>query len=74
MNWKIFGNKLWKGAIAAAAAAAIAYLIAALKGLETADGVPQWLLLLTPLILHGLSQLNNLIKHWPWRWDPWADQ
>jgi len=63
MDWGIWFGKLWKGALAAGAAALIGYLIMAVKGLEGDAGAPQWLLLLVPLILHGLGLLNNLVKH-----------
>ena len=63
MKWDIWFSKLWKGAIAAAAAAVISYLVAEIPNVPLTAQDPKWLLLLSALVLHGLGQVNNWLKH-----------
>jgi len=59
MDWGIWFRKLLVNVILAG----IATIIASASGLTAEAGVPWYVLAALPLILAGLKQIENLIKH-----------
>jgi len=63
MDWGIWLRKAGLGLLTAAGAAAVTYAIAQVQALQTATGVSPWVLVIAPVVLHGLGLLGNLVKH-----------
>ena len=63
MDWGIWLRKAGLGLVTTAAAAAVAYAISQVQALQTTTGVSPWLLVIAPVVLHGLGLLGNLVKH-----------
>lgn len=63
MDWKIWWRKALLGALTAAAAAGIAYLVVVVTGLAQDPAAPAWVAIIAPVVLHLLGLAGNWLKH-----------